>query len=126
MTLDQGVLLVVWAVVIALTLALLIRVEWKDWGLVGLLIWAAAIASLVTLSNLNQWFSPGTPSSDVPGYRAMLWSWRYGAAIGGIVVLVGILLEFKRNPPPRDQVARRLSLGLTVIAVIVLGFWWVS
>lgn len=126
MTWDQSVLMVVWAVVIVLSLALLIRVEWKDWGLVGLLIWTTAIASLVTLSNLNQWISPETPSTDVPGHRTMLWTWRYGAAVGGLVVLVGLLFEFHRNPPSRNQVARRLGLGLGVIGVIALGFWWAS
>jgi len=126
MTWDQSVLMVVWVVVIALTLALLIKVDWKDWGLVGLLIWSAAIASLVTLSNLNQWISPTTPATDIPGHETMLWTWRYGAAVGGIVVLVGILIEFYRNPPPLAQALRRLGLGLTVIGVIALGFWWAT
>lgn len=126
MTLDSLVLFVAWIVFIALTLTFLVKVRWRDWGLVGLLILAASVTSLLTLSNLNQWLSPETPGSDVPGYTAMLWSWRVGACIGGAMVLAGLLIEFKRNRPFLRQTVRRLALGVTVIGAIALGFWWAS
>ncbi len=126
MSADTVLLFVVWLVFIALTLTFLVKVRWRDWGLVGLLVLFASVTSLLTLINLNQWMSPRTPSTDVPGYDAMLWGWRCGAGVGGGMVLVGLLIEFKRNRPFLRQTLRRLSLGVAVIAAIALGFWWAS
>lgn len=120
---DTVLLFVVWIVFVTLTLTLLIKVNWQDWGLVGLLILSASVTSLLTLINLNQWLSPRTPAMDVPGYDGMLWSWRVGAGVGGLMVLVGLLIEFHRNPPFRQQTIRRISLGLLVIWLVAVTFW---
>lgn len=124
MTPDNLLIFMVWVVFIALTLALLIKVDWKDWGLVGLLILCGAVTTLLTLMNVNQWLSPQTPSLDVPGYEGYVWTWRVGAGIGGSMVLAGLMVEFYRNHPFLWQTLRRLGLGLLVILFVAGLVLW--
>lgn len=110
---DQAILFVLWLVFIALTLTLLMKVDWKDWGLVGLLLLSAGVTSLLTRSSLSRF---GIPEFQ----QELLWLWRSFALIGGSVVLMGLMTEFVRSPPLFWQSVRRVVVGAIAIAVVLI------
>lgn len=98
-----------WVVSVTLTLTVYLRVDPHDWGMVGLTIFLFGASVLTTRTMLRLYeLEYGGDSS--------LYAWRGLVIVGGPVALAGFLAGWRRDPPPRGQVVRRL-----VVLAVILG-----
>lgn len=117
---DDKILLGMLVVFCAVTIVLLIRVEWRDWGLVGLMFLCAGVSAVLLRANLPRW-------GIDEGSRELIWLWRAGALLGGSIVLTGMGIELYRSTPSWTRILRRLAIGaiaaIVIVATLRAWFW---
>jgi hypothetical protein len=91
-----------------------ISLEWKDWGLLGLLLVANGICLLVfrVLAMEYGW---------VEHYqRDFLYAWRIFVLVGGVLMLLGFGRRMRAGWPPTRRATGRIFL-ITAVNVVVVG-----
>jgi ABC-type sugar transport system permease subunit len=112
MNMGDLVLWTIWAFFVVLTLVLYLRVDWHDWGLVGMTIALFGLTILVTMiATDDRWFQAET--------RVL---WRTLVFVGVPVAVAGYVAGMVRDPIPRRQIIRRLlalAIGLALSYLVL-------
>lgn len=110
---GEFVVWALWAFFVALTLVLYLRVDWHDWGLLGMTVVCLGITILLSMIVARQygwiWLRAET--------RVL---WQSLVLIGAPVAIAGYLAGMIREPIPRRQIAvRLLALAAALIVIYV-------
>lgn len=111
MTTNEIVYWTIWAVLLGLFLALYLRVDWHDWGAVGLTGFTFGILLLV--STIIYRYYGGTFV-----ILESLLLWKFVVLVFAPLALIGYIAGFIRDPVPPGQITRRL-LGLAVALMVI-------
>ncbi len=104
-----------WLVCVTLTLVLYIRVDVRDWGMVGMTTVLFGASVLTTRTMLRMY------DLDYGG-EGSLYAWRLLVIIGAPLAVAGYAAGVLRDPPPTRQIVGRLSVLLAVL--IATAIWW--
>jgi hypothetical protein len=114
MTINEVVYWTLWAFIVVLFLVLYLRVDWHDWGAVGMTGVMFAATVLLSRSLLRNY-----------GYQLyvgeMLVLWRVLVLIFAPMAVLGFGIGLVRNPVPPGQIARRLAaLAVALVAALFI------
>lgn len=108
----------IWIGAFLLAFTIYLRVDWHDWGMVGLMLFAAGATFLMTRSITWYWGSPYLRGELLVMWRALILT-------GVVLMTIGQIKGLFRDPPPQRQVVRRLvaaAIGITVLLLIAHAY----
>lgn len=99
-----------WGFVFCLTLVMYLRVDWHDWGAVGMT--AVLFGELVLLSSIIWRYYGGR---EFLGEASALW--KVLVLVGAPLAIAGYVTGMIRDPVPRGQLIRRIVALILALAV---------